>query len=326
MPLGPEDLTRMAAALRFVLDSATDPTSPGRLRVDLVQRLGPEESHRLRALLHQVVTAAEENLPTALRRVNPLTPEVLRRLSAELAESRGWSGAAAERTTRVWVAALGRDDLAHAPWPSPPGASRPGVEPPPQPLPLGVTAAPPGMPPANPGPANAARAAAPPVRVAPPAPPASDSRWPRTPKQLAAHTHDRSGQPARGVVLAYGGMNLALCVLLVLLLLTVLVIPVLVWDVSGLLLPVVGTLLASVLVRSLGRGALVATDGGVEFTPYDQLMRHPRPEHGFAAPWSEVSVTEGFVSVVRLAGHRVQVGPRNRTFAQLAAAASGGRG
>ena len=154
-----------------------------------------------------------------------------------------------------------------------------------------------------------------PPTPAPAGDPPPGAGWPKVPTQLAAHTHARSGEPARGVVLAYSGMNLLLCVVLVLLLLTGLIVPAIVWDVTGLLPPVLAMLLTSLLVRGLRRGALVASDGGLEFTPYDQLLRKPRPEGGFAAPWSEVSVSEGYVSALRFAGHRVQVGPRNRAFA-----------
>jgi hypothetical protein len=311
----------MADALRHVLGASTDPARPGRLRMALAARLGPEDSHRLRALLHQVVIAAEENLPTALRRISPLTTEALRRLSTELATARGWNEEAAERTTRVWVAALGREDLAHAAWGPSATVSRPAPDTH-HPVPLDVTVAPPGPSPARLAPAPPR---APHATSAGGGPPPPGTGWPKAPTQLAAHTHARSGEPARGVVLAYSGMNLVLCVVLVLLLLTALLVPVVVWDVTGLLLPVVGMLLASLLVRGLRRGALVATDGGLEFTPYDQLLRKPRPEGGFAAPWPEVSVSEGYVSALHLAGHRVQVGPRNRAFARLAATAGGGR-
>ena len=323
MPVGPEDLTLMADALRHVLGTSSDPARPGQLRMALTSRLGPEESHRLRALLHQVVIAAEENLPTALGRVSPLTTEALRRLSTELATARGWSEEAAERTTRVWVAALGREDLAHAAWGPPAPARAPASRPAPDTrhrVPLDATVAPPVALP-SPHPVRLATAPTP----APAGDPPPVAGWPQVPTQLAAHTHARSGEPARGVVLAYSGMNLLLCVVLVLLLLAGLIVPVMVWDVSGLLLPVLAMLLTSLLVRGLRRGALVASDGGLEFTPYDQLLRKPRPEGGFAAPWSEVSVSEGYVSVLRFAGHRVQVGPRNRAFARLAATADGGR-
>jgi hypothetical protein len=126
-------------------------------------------------------------------------------------------------------------------------------------------------------------------------------------------------------VLAYSGMSLVWCAALVLLVLAASLLPVILLDVTGILPALLATALASVLVRALRRGALVATDVGVEFTPYDQALRRPRPDGGFAAPWREVNVIEGYVSVLELAGHRVQVGPRNRAFARNAALASGSR-
>lgn len=78
------------------------------------------------------------------------------------------------------------------------------------------------------------------------------------------------------------------------------------------------------LVARLRRGALVASASGLEFTPYDTSLRTPRPEQSFGAVWSQVSVEQGRVSVLRVAGRRVQVGPRNRAFAATAATMAGG--
>jgi len=52
-------------------------------------------------------------------------------------------------------------------------------------------------------------------------------------------------------------------------------------------------------------------------------LRKPKPERSFGAVWSQVSVEQGRVSVVRVAGRRIQVGPRNRSFVAAAAARAG---
>ena len=150
--------------------------------------------------------------------------------------------------------------------------------------------------------------------MTPPAP----AEWPKTKKQFARHAQATTGEPAFAAVLAYSGANLLVVAGLVVALTVVLCIPILVLGSSGILFPIVATLGASLLVRRLGRGALVATANGLEFTPYDQSLRNPRPDGAFAASWAEVTVEPGFVTRYRFAGRNVQVGPRNKQFVAAA--------
>ena len=85
-----DDFRTMLAALRTAVE-APGADRPGRLRGRLDAALGPEDSARLRRLVHQVVAAAEENVPHDLRRIAPLTPQSLHRLSQDLADARGWT-------------------------------------------------------------------------------------------------------------------------------------------------------------------------------------------------------------------------------------------
>ena len=142
--------------------------------------------------------------------------------------------------------------------------------------------------------------------------------WPPMPKSLSRHSQTTTGIPALGVVLAYGGANVLLIGSGVVLLLVVLCVPVFLWQAQGLLLPLLGFLLASVLVTRLGRGALVASTDGLEFTPYDRTMRTPKTEESVHAAWSDVSVEPGFVSRFTFGDHQIQVGPRNRAFVDAA--------
>ncbi|SFC44970.1 hypothetical protein SAMN04487968_106230 [Nocardioides terrae] len=107
-------------ALHHALDA--DPTAgsrPGQLRAELTARLGElAPSHRPQ--IHQVVAAAEDNLPATLTRVAPLTSQSLLRLSEELATGRGWTRATAERTIAIWATALGFGDLVASSWPREP--------------------------------------------------------------------------------------------------------------------------------------------------------------------------------------------------------------
>lgn len=298
-----EDSRTMLAALRAAVQSPADADRPGRLRRRLEEVLGPEESARLRRLVHQVVAASEENLPQDLRRITPLTPQSLQRLSDDLAQARGWSPEVARRTTHLWASALGFADLAAASWPR---DSRPrsGAVP----VRGEATLLPPGS--DRPSTPSGPHAAEPP-------------RWPTPPRSLASHTATRSGEPALGVALAYAGMSLPLCVAAVITLTVLLCLPFVLVGASGVLLPLLGVLGARLLVGRLGRGALVASDGGVEFVPYDVGLRKPLLDRAFAAPWSGVEVERGTVSVVRFDGRRVQVGPRNRGFADAVAGRAG---
>lgn len=106
-----------AAALSAVVSVGPDVvTRPGQLRSRLVAELG-DAATEARALVHQVVAAAEENLPGALTTMAPLTAQSLQRLSEELATARGWTLVVSERATRVWATALGFDELVSSSWP-----------------------------------------------------------------------------------------------------------------------------------------------------------------------------------------------------------------
>jgi hypothetical protein len=120
----------MVAALRAVL--ASDPEDagrPSRLRLHLDGVLGPDEAHRLRRLVHQVVAASEDNLPVNLTRIAPLTAESLQRLSGELAQARGWTDVVSRRTTQIWATALGFEELVASSWPREPVPERPAAGP-----------------------------------------------------------------------------------------------------------------------------------------------------------------------------------------------------
>lgn len=309
-----EDFRTMLAALRVAVATPADADRPGRLRQRLDEALGPQDSVRLRRLAHQVVAASEENLPHDLRRITPLTAQSLQRLSQDLAAARGWSPEAAQRTTQLWASALGFADLASSSWPrdgsataqprpSPPAASPPL---------LSATLLPEARPAATPRPGPPPGPDPLPLGEAPP--------WPPVPKNLARHTTNLAGEPALGVTLAYAGMSLPLCVVLGVALTVVLCLPILIVGATGGMLAILAIGGAKLLVSRLRRGALVASASGLEFTPYDTSLRKPKPDQSFGAVWSQVSVEQGRVSVMGLAGRRVQVGPRNRAFVAAAAA------
>jgi hypothetical protein len=300
-----DDFRTMLAAMRVAVATPADAGRPGRLRQRLEEALGPEDSVRMRRLVHQVVAASEENVPNDLRRINPLTSQSLQRLSQDLAAARGWSPEAAQRATQLWASALGFADLASSSWPrvpSPPPHTAP-------PAALSATLLP----------------EAPPAGSVPPGPPspplgAAGPAWPPVPKTFRNHTANVAGEPALGVTLGYAGMSLPLCVVLGVSMTVVLCLPILVLGATGGLLPLLAIGGGKLLVARLGRGALVASALGLEFTPYDTSLRKPKPEQSFGAVWSQVSVEPGRVSVLRVAGRRVQVGPRNAAFVAAAAA------
>lgn len=316
-----EDFRTMLAALRAAVANPADAARPGRLRQRLEGALGPQDSVRLRRLVHQVVAAAEENLPHDLRRITPLTTQSLHRLSDDLAAARGWSPDAARRTTQLWASALGFGDLASSSWPR--GAEdrhAPAAHPS---LPLSATLLP-GAPPLQPTPQPAplfTPLATPPAVRTPPAGPAL--AWPPVPKNLARHTTNVAGEPALGVCLAYAGMSLTLCVVLVVAMTVVLLLPIIVLGGTGGILAVLGAGGAKLLINRLGRGALIASTRGLEFVPYDTSLSKPRPEKSFGALWPQVSVAPAGVSQVRIGGRRVQVGPRNKAFVAALAARTG---
>jgi hypothetical protein len=308
-----EDFRTMLAALRVAVATPADADRPGRLRQRLEEALGPEDSVRMRRLVHQVVAASEENVPHDLRRITPLTTQSLQRLSQDLAAARGWSPEAAQRATQLWASALGFADLASSSWPRGPVSSPSPMSPPaPTLLPeRGVASAPPG--PATP----------PPLAPPPHTPPGAPPSWPPIPKNFRQHTANLAGEPALGVCLAYAGMNLPLSAVLVVVMTVVLCLPIWFVGPAGGVLALLGVAGAKLLMARLGRGVLVASERGLEFTPYDTSLRRPKPEKSFGAVWAQVAVEPGRVSAVRLAGRRVQVGPRNRAFVAAVAARAG---
>ena len=319
-----EDLTTMVAALRAALDAPSAAGRPGQLRLRLEAELGAEDAQRLRRLVHQVVGAAEENLPANLRRIAPLTSESLHRLSGELAAARGWTPEAAQRATQIWAAALGFEELVASSWPREPGPPATGpVEP-----------APPAAGPVEPTPAAAQVTALPPDPVpqepAVPRPrPEASAPQPAPAARPEPDAGAGSGGPAVAVR-AYAGISLVLCVALFALLVVAFCVPIAFLGVEALLLvvlglPVFGTLLLSLLARQLRRGVLVASPEGLQFTPYDPRTRSPRADQSSSAPWGQVTVQSGFVTRYRFAGSSLQVGPWAGSFVAAAGRYSGGR-
>ena len=224
-----------------------------------------------------------------------------------LATTRGWKPETAERTTRTWAAALGFDELAAETWPLVPATgARPtaSIEPA-----AGATALPPAQP-AGIGDDISIRGAVP--------------VWPPPAKRLSlAHAESESGRPVLGVVQAYAGVSLTAFTGVISLLTVALVAVLLLLPGSGWLLVLVGVGAATYATRFLQYGALLATEIGIEFVPYDGNMRRARPERSMHATWDEVAVMLGKVSSVSAGGRRFQVGPRNKAFA-LASSGPGG--
>ena len=129
-----------------------------------------------------------------------------------------------------------------------------------------------------------------------------------------------------GVVQAYSGIPLVVFGSAVALLLTSLFAVLILLPAPGSVLAVV---VAGVSARALthlaGFGALIATKSGIEFVPYVANMRRPKLDEAKRAPWAEVRTTVGLVSDIEVAGAKVQVGPRNRAFAEAAARVAGGQ-
>lgn len=304
-------------ALRTVLagDSGAA-TRPGQLRQKIDAALGPEQAAGLRPLVHQVVAAAEENLPGYLTRIMPLTARSLQQLSGELATARGWNDATAQRVTQIWACALGFGAVAED-WPQ-------QQEPPAAPVaapahtagqadrPTDATSLPP--PPTE----NRAAGATP-----PPVSSGTGTDWPAPSRLARGHAASRAGQPVLGATWAYAGMSLKVYLLIVGLVVALMVASFVAFHVLVGALPLLA--LAYFLRRAVARGLLVATASGLEFTAYTAFLSKPRADGGFSAAWSEVTVDEGAFTELRLAGRRLQVGPLSRQFAR-ASAAHAGRG
>lgn len=284
-------------ALRSAVSGQAMPVHVGQLRQQVDAALGPEQARLLRREVHQVMVAAEEHLPSRLMQVRPLTALSLARLSSELATTRSWAPATAERTTRIWAAALGFEHLAEVQWPAPPTpAQRPSASI--DSLELGVTAAPP----------QAQR-------------PTVGAEWPKPSKRLAKnHSVSSAGEVPVGISQAYAGMPFAVFAGLLLAITVILVVAFLILPTTiGFLAPFLGFGAATALARVAGQGALVATAAGVEFVPYKGVLGSPASHPSRVGSWTEVSVEVGTVSTVTVQGQRIQVGPLGRAFAGAAA-------
>ena len=301
----PRNTSALVEALRTTVTAAPGPLHPSRLKLLVEDALGPESSQELRREIHQVVVAAEEHLPMRMTRISPLTTSSLASLSAELAAVRGWSAPAAERATRTWAAALGFDDLAVTDWPPPVRVERAPSRPPAvTSAGLSETALPPQATPVPAGPQSAAQVT-----------------WPKPMRRLRK-LHDRSatGEPVLGVVQTYAGIPFGLfaggaAVVLTSLVVVLFLLPPTGWAIAG----AAAALSARGLSSRAKFGALAATESGLEHVPYVANMRRPKPDDAVSAPWSEVRAQVGGISVVEMAGRRIQVGPRNREFAEAVA-------
>jgi hypothetical protein len=310
----PRDTSALLEALRATVAAAPTPLHPSQLRLLVEEALGPERSRDLRREIHQVVVAAEEHLPMRMTRISPLTASSLANLSSELAAARGWSPQTAERATRTWAAALGHDHLAVTDWPPaaqvehvasrPPASTTPAVD---------ETALPP-----QPTPVVAGRDS----RNS-----ATEVAWPKPNRRLRkVHERSTAGEPVLGVVQTYAGIPLpafaaATAVVLIGLTVALVVTPPVGWAIAG----AAGALAARGLTSAAKFGALAATSTGLEHVPYVLNMRRPKFDQAVSAPWSQVRTEVGSVSVVEMAGRRIQVGPRNRAFAEAVAELAGGR-
>jgi hypothetical protein len=291
LPTAPDDAVVVEALRSALAGDSGAATRPGQLRQRVESALGAENSVRLRPVVHQVVAAAEENLPGYLTRIAPLTGGSLQQLSGELATARGWSSETAQRVTQIWARALGFGSVVDS-WPSQP--LRPAVDP------LVV-----------PGPEMTA-----PV-------PANDpggTHWPIKKSLLKRFRPQDNGQQVLGIVRAYAGMSLlAYCAIAGVFVVAIIVVLLSYQVVVGLPIFLVGVAMR----RALRSGVLLATSTGVEFTPVGSVGAKARTTDRMVAAWSEVSLTEGVVSVIRVGDHKIQVGPFNREFARAAAAYAG---
>lgn len=287
-------------ALRAALSGQAMPVHVGQLRLRLEGALGPERTRAMRREVHQVMAAAEEHLPSRLTQVRPLTVATLARVASELAVARSWSPPTAERTTRIWAAALGFENLAQAEWPAHQASQRPSASI--DSLGIGRTAPPPG-------------------------PAAVESRvaWPTPPKaQLKRHPTSSIGEEPLGIAPTYAGMPLpvylgSLAGLTALLIVVLFLAP----PIVGIFLPVVGFGVGTVLTRAAGQGTLVATSEGIEYTPNTGLTGRPAAEPTGKAPWRNVEVEVGTFSSITFSGKSHQLSPRGRAFAEAAASAAG---
>lgn len=314
-------------ALRSAL--ATDPmaaTRPGQLRQKVETALGPDEAARRRPLVHQVVAAAEENLPGYLTRIMPLTAQSLRQLSDELAGARGWNDATAQRVTQIWAHALGFSGVADD-WPDqePTAPPSPVVDrtAPRGPLPVdGATALPPAAVVANhvssepapplPAPPMSAPSAAPPMST-----PKEPTPWPAPSRRLARrHSRSSGGEPALGIVRAYAGMSLRLYIAIAVVFVALIILGIVLFHLIVGVIPVL--LVVFLMRRALKDGVLVATATGLEFTPYTAFGNRPKRDGVFSAPWGEVTGEDGPFAIFEMAGRRIQLGPLSRRFASAA--------
>lgn len=110
-----DDHALIARALRAAATAQSGAaTRPGQLRSRLEAELGPVPARRLAAQVHQLVAAAEEHVPAMLTDLAPLTAQSVDRIASDLATTRGWAFATAQRATMLWAGALGLFDRAQA--------------------------------------------------------------------------------------------------------------------------------------------------------------------------------------------------------------------
>ena len=123
--------------------------------------------------------------------------------------------------------------------------------------------------------------------------------------------------------MGYSGMPLPAFAASITGLLVVLCLPVLLIGATGFLLPVVGVLVASLLVRKLGCGALVATDSGGVHAVRQRAQAAARARRS-TAPWSEMTVERG-TRVVGAASAGTGSSSARATATSLAASRPAGR-
>lgn len=104
----PRDRALVVRALSSVVSTNSGSArQPGRLREKVESALPEQERTRLAPVLHQLVAAAEEQVPAILTSLAPTTEESRARVAADLASARGWRPDIAERAVGLWSDALG---------------------------------------------------------------------------------------------------------------------------------------------------------------------------------------------------------------------------
>lgn len=297
----------VAAALANVVASGPGIAGrPGLVRMRLENALGEAHATRLRSLIHQVTSAAEEHVPATLAARTPLDSAAVTRVADELASARGWTPAVAERAVRLWVAALGHEKSALAAHSLPPHRSdeHAGND-----TGHGVAMAPPEWP------------TAPPAGTATPAPNQPAWQWSAPSEKPLKRLrgagiagYDAAVRAYRGiplmvftgcvVVAAIGGLGLQL----------------LDRRIAGLLtLPFV---IAMAAIASRVRPGYVAVNTSVLLHVDCDSSGRPILESATTRSILGLTVAEGVITTVFLDGRRIELGPRSRRFGAVLAAAS----